>query len=60
MTSRPHFPPGCYAVRVDGAGWRAWRDGGAWRGPWRTCYRDALGDALTHAHSEVCRHMARE
>jgi hypothetical protein len=47
--NRPHFPPTGYAVRVDGQGWRAWHDGGAWRGKWCSCYRDALEDALAHA-----------
>jgi hypothetical protein len=46
---RPHFPPTGYAVRVDGAGWRAWHDSPFWRGEWCSCYRDALKDALAHA-----------
>jgi hypothetical protein len=54
--NRPHFPPTGYAVRVDGQGWRAWHDGGAWRGPWRFYYRDALGDAWRHSEGIERRH----
>jgi len=49
MTSRPHFPPAGYAVRCTGRWWRASSDCGTWRGPLRTCYRDALYDALAQS-----------